>query len=94
MEAAAKTILDVARTSHFSLENWSANPLHPSDPNESTVDWIFVLDSLNFSFWPDSDELFTGASNLYRFLRLVDFHGKLHTGYWSLVAAINRALEV
>ncbi len=43
---------------------------------------IFVVDTLNFAFWSDSEELFT-----------VDYNGTLHNGYWSLCAAINRALD-
>lgn len=45
---------------------------------------ILVLDTLNFSFWtPDPDKKF-----------VVGYKGKTYTGYWSLVAAIDRALDV
>lgn len=40
-----------------------------------------MIDTLNFSFWSATDTLFT-----------VNFNGKKYTGYWSLCAAINRAL--
>lgn len=45
---------------------------------------ILVLDTLNFSFWtPNPDQKF-----------VVSYKGKTYTGYWSLVAAIDRALDV
>ena len=56
-----KFVQEAALETRFSLENWSAHELHPSTPDDATVDWIFVLDSLNFSFWSQSQELFTGV---------------------------------
>lgn len=39
---------------------------------------------MNFSFWSeDSDNKYT-----------VTYKGKAYTGYWSLCAAVNRALDV
>ncbi len=45
---------------------------------------IFVVDLLNFSFWSDDE------SRRYA----VTYRGKAWTGYWSLCAAINRAIDV
>lgn len=68
----------------YSVKNWRQHELHPKDLNKATVDWIFVLDTLNFSFWvEDSSPPF-----------VVKYHGKCYTGYWALCAAIHRALEV
>ena len=51
---------------------------------KETIDWIVVLDTLNFSFWTDEDvEPWT-----------VRYEGKDYTGYWALCASINRALKV
>ncbi|XP_072051290.1 queuosine 5'-phosphate N-glycosylase/hydrolase-like isoform X3 [Amphiura filiformis] len=50
---------------------------------KETIDWIFVLDTLNFSFWTSSD------IEPY----LVHYKGKEHRGYWALCAVINRALD-
>jgi hypothetical protein len=41
-----------------------------------------MVDLLNFSFWSDRDEPFA-----------VDYEGVQYTGYWSLCAAINRAID-
>ncbi|XP_077985983.1 queuosine 5'-phosphate N-glycosylase/hydrolase-like [Glandiceps talaboti] len=67
----------------FSLENWKKHELHPKEMNDATVDWIFLIDTLNFSFWADTDE--------EKFK--VKYKGKEFTGYWSLCAAVNRALD-
>lgn len=49
------------------------------------MDRIFVIDTLNFCFWNEhpSNPPFT-----------IQYHGKNYTGYYSLCAAINRAIEV
>ena len=44
---------------------------------------LFLVDTVNFCFWSDSDVLFT-----------VDYDGKLWTGYRALRAAFLRAMEV
>jgi len=46
------------------------------------VNRIFFMDCLNFSFWSDNPRPYTVA-----------FNGKTYTGFWSLCAALNRALE-
>lgn len=51
--------------------------------NEKAIDWIFVVDTLNFSFWTDNESSFDKYS--------VSYGGKSYTGYWALCAAINRA---
>jgi hypothetical protein len=68
---------------NYSTSTWQSHPLNPKELSSATVDWIFVVDLLNFSFWSSSDE-FTYA---------VEFDGVEYTGYWALCAAINRALE-
>ena len=65
-------------------------PFKPEDPlNKSVLDWIFLISSLNFSFWSELEgkpdrygvEWFSGwDSNEH----------KVWTGYWSLVASLNR----
>ena len=45
---------------------------------------IFLVDTLNFSFWSDDgDKKFA-----------VTYNNKQYAGYWSLCAAVNRALDV
>lgn len=75
----------------YTTESWCSHPLTPSEKTRSTVDWIFTVDLLNFSFWSKVDDLDTGDAKSQRFA--VNYKGELYTGYWSLVAAVNRALD-
>lgn len=72
----------------YSAATWSAHELHPKaddgDGGNSTAAFIFTMDLLNFSFWSEKPE---GE----RFA--VEYRGKTWTGYWSLVAALQRALD-
>lgn len=69
------------RKNDYSTATWHSHPLNPSKLDESTVEWIFLVDLLNFSFWSAEPSPFA-----------VCFNGKRYTGYWSLCACINRAL--
>ncbi|KAL1971353.1 hypothetical protein VTN77DRAFT_305 [Rasamsonia byssochlamydoides] len=82
---AAETIWRLMREKGYSTKTWSEHELHPKSKDERTVDFIFTMDLLNFSFWSDeSDESKRFA---------VEYRGKRWTGYWSLVAALQRALD-
>lgn len=56
----------------------------PKDLNEKEVlEWLFLLDTLNFCFWSDTQEdLFT-----------VHYLGKSWTGYRAMCAALSRAVK-
>ncbi|KAJ3225259.1 hypothetical protein HK099_007085 [Clydaea vesicula] len=66
----------------YSPKTWRDHKLHPQELNFETVDFIFFLDLMNFSFWSESDVLFT-----------VKYKGVPYTGYWSLCALIHRSLD-
>src|SRR5690242_8842258 len=92
-------ILEAMGKGAYGFAQWKKHPLNPKELNVHTLHWqagffiviievfffirILVVDTLNFSFWSSSDTLFT-----------VRYNGVNYTGYWSLCAAINRALEV
>ncbi|KAL9104541.1 MAG: hypothetical protein Q9163_000514 [Psora crenata] len=84
-KAAACGIYKLMQEKGYSTRDWSAQELHPKAKDESTVDFIFLMDLLNFSFWPTTGNPETVYS--------VDYRGKTWTGYWTLVAAIQRALD-
>ena len=84
VQKVAKLIYPELEKSLYSVKNWRKHELHPKELNEATVDWIFLLDTLNFSFWVEKD--------IPPFV--VKYRGRSYTGYWALCAAINRALEV
>ncbi|KAL2759746.1 hypothetical protein ACRALDRAFT_2038539 [Sodiomyces alcalophilus JCM 7366] len=86
-KAAAQTIHTQMQRKEFSADSWSSHELHPtpSGPDdEETLAFVFVLDLLNFSFWSDlpDEERFA-----------IEYRGRTWTGYWSLVAALRRALD-
>lgn len=88
---AAKSIYKAMNEQQYSTETWASHLLNPVEKTASTVDWIFTIDLLNFSFWSDYDDHDTGHPSSQRFS--VKYKDAVYTGYWSLVAAINRALE-
>lgn len=81
---AADTIWFAMQSRGYSTETWSQHELHPKEKNEETLNFIFTMDLLNFSFWSELTED-------KRFCVL--YHGKRWTGYWSLVALLQRALD-
>jgi len=83
-KAAAHSIWQLMQKKQYSTEAWSMHELHPKRKDESTVDFIFTMDLLNFSFWSEKpvEERFA-----------VEYQGKKWTGYWSLVASLQRALD-
>ena len=84
VKEASKVIFDCLKSKKYSFKIWKEHELHPKEMTESTVDWIAVLDTLNFSFWTEENvEPWT-----------VRFEGRNYTGYWALCASINRALKV
>ncbi len=84
VENVVKLIYPELEKSLYSVKSWRKHELHPKELSEATVDWIFLLDTLNFSFWVEKE---TPPF-------VVKYRGNCYTGYWALCAAINRALEV
>ena len=83
-KAAASSIWTLIQQKQYSTRDWSKHELHPKTKDESTVDFIFLMDLLNFCFWAEG-----ASSEQYA----VEYRDKTWTGYWSLVAAIHRALD-
>ncbi|KAL0086629.1 hypothetical protein F4703DRAFT_1847916 [Phycomyces blakesleeanus] len=91
IEYAAKAIVKSMKVRSYSTKTWNEHALHPKTADRSTVDWIFLVDLLNFSFWSDADSQDASAPHPDRYS--VVYKGKSYTGYWSLCAAVNRALD-
>lgn len=81
---AAQSILSEMQARKYSTKTWSEHELHPKSKDEATVNFIFTMDLLNFSFWSEKSEEERFA---------VTYRGKKWTGYWSLVAILQRALD-
>jgi Potential Queuosine, Q, salvage protein family len=73
------------KTKPYDTSTWSTHPLHPKTKSPETVEWIFLIDLLNFSFFSDETD---PEQQFY-----VTYKGERYTGYWSLCAAVNRALD-
>jgi len=84
ISSAAQNIYTQMQHSNYTTQTWSSHHLHPQGKNKETVDFIFTMDILNFSFWSTKNET-------ERFQ--IEYGGKKWTGYWSLVAALKRAVE-
>uniref|UniRef100_A0A8C5NTX5 Queuosine 5'-phosphate N-glycosylase/hydrolase n=1 Tax=Jaculus jaculus TaxID=51337 RepID=A0A8C5NTX5_JACJA len=73
-----------AAAAEWRVEDWKAlHELNPRAADEAALNWVFVVDALNFSFWSEQAERQC----------LVTYRGKAYSGYWSLCAAVNRALD-
>ena len=83
-QLAAESVLSEMEKRNYSPKTWSEHELHPKAKDESTVNFIFTMDLLNFSFWSEKTEQDRFA---------VVYKGKRITGYFSLVALLQRALE-
>ncbi|PPQ75814.1 hypothetical protein CVT24_002676 [Panaeolus cyanescens] len=97
---AARHIREKLLVESYTPRTWRTHPLHicppePYDPanplTKSVLNWIFLISSLNFSFWSEKE----GRPDRYGVEWSSGWNVKersVHTGYWSLVAAIDRAL--
>lgn len=81
---AAAHIYAKMQEKEYSPSTWSEHELHPKAKDETTVAFIFTMDLLNFCFWSEK-------SDAERFA--VSYRDRRWTGYWSLVAALQRALD-
>jgi hypothetical protein len=86
---AAAAIHAQMQTKGYSPATWAAHELHPKrgeleGGDEAIVAFVFTMDLLNFSFWSERSEQERFA---------IEYRGKRWTGYWSLVAALRRALD-
>jgi hypothetical protein len=88
------------RLESYSPRTWRSHPLHicPVEPystteplNKACLNWIFLISALNFSFWSERE----GQPDRYGVLWQESWTStkpKLWTGYWSLVASLNRGI--
>lgn len=91
---AAEAIFKAMQKKEYTTKAWSLHPLHPNPADKdpiTIINWIFTVDLLNFSFWSDVDPTDTGKAESARYA--VEYNGVNYTGYWSMVAAINKALD-
>ncbi|KAG9315845.1 hypothetical protein JVU11DRAFT_3494 [Chiua virens] len=80
----------------YTPRTWRTHPLHicPPEPysaretlTKECLNWIFLIASLNFSFWSEKH----GSAERYGVEWRTGWDAEsrtVHTGYWSLVAAL------
>jgi hypothetical protein len=86
----SKMVLKSLKDKDCNYFDFKSFDLNPKEMNEDSVNWIFVVDTLNFSFWsvpPNEGE------NLSDFQYKVSYKNQTYHGYWALCAAINRAID-
>lgn len=84
VQRVAEMLFDLRHSEELSASGWKkANPLAPAPTSDEALNWVFVVDTMNFSFWPDTD-----ARQCE-----VTYNGTTYTGYMTLCAAVTRAME-
>ncbi|KAJ2747705.1 hypothetical protein GGI20_000354 [Coemansia sp. BCRC 34301] len=84
VQRAAQQILERMQKLGYSTADWKKHTLTPSLADHAAIEWIFVVDALNFSFWSSQ-----ACDKQYS----VTLDGTTYRGYWTLCAAVNRALR-
>lgn len=83
MQTARKLLGNMENEGVGSVKGAYVDPLEPPGLNkEEVLEWLFLLDTLNFCFWSDSPALFT-----------VRHQDRLWTGFRSMCAALARAVQ-
>ncbi|TMS38690.1 hypothetical protein L596_005357 [Steinernema carpocapsae] len=83
----AKMIYDELKTDALGSSNFKASSVHPNGSAQECIDWIFVMDTINFSFWTNPNPSVKEAKFE------VTWNGMRETGYNAAAACINRALS-
>lgn len=88
-KAAAASIhaaMEAKGAGSYQASSWTdeLHELHPRTRDEAALSFVFTMDLLNFSFWSDKP-----AGERFA----IEYRGKTWTGYWSMVAALWRALD-
>ncbi|XP_008545889.1 queuosine salvage protein [Microplitis demolitor] len=79
VKSLACEVLEGLKDRTISIENFSQSELHPNSGHLKAIDWICVLDTLNFSFWSPSSDTKWKVNG--------------HSGYFALCSAIKRAID-
>uniref|UniRef100_A0A1I8ANG1 Queuosine 5'-phosphate N-glycosylase/hydrolase n=1 Tax=Steinernema glaseri TaxID=37863 RepID=A0A1I8ANG1_9BILA len=87
VEKVAKMIYDELKTDALGSSNFKASTVHPNGSERECIDWIFTMDTINFSFWTNPNP----GRPEPKFE--VTWNGKRETGYNAAAACINRALS-
>uniref|UniRef100_UPI003AB0B076 queuosine 5'-phosphate N-glycosylase/hydrolase-like n=1 Tax=Centroberyx gerrardi TaxID=166262 RepID=UPI003AB0B076 len=80
----AEMLYTLRHSEDLTASGWKkANPLAPAPTSDQALNWVFVVDTMNFSFWPETESQQCE----------VTYRGTTYRGYMTLCAAITRAME-
>ncbi|XP_058828771.1 queuosine 5'-phosphate N-glycosylase/hydrolase [Topomyia yanbarensis] len=74
-----KEVINGIQTKVIDVNNFSQHEYHPKPTDSHAANWIFLIDTLNFCFWTPGNA--------------TKWKVEGQTGYFSLCAAVNRALK-
>ncbi|KAL0979694.1 hypothetical protein UPYG_G00188340 [Umbra pygmaea] len=84
VQRVAEMLYALRKSEDLTASGWKkANPLAPSPTSDHAINWVFVVDTMNFSFWPEQE-----AQQCE-----VTYRSVTYRGYMTLCAAITRAME-
>ncbi|XP_041855079.1 queuosine salvage protein isoform X2 [Melanotaenia boesemani] len=84
VQKVAEMLYSLRHSDALTASGWkNANPLAPAPTSDQALNWVFVVDTMNFSFWPEKE---TQQCE-------VTFKGTTYRGYMTLCASITRAME-
>jgi len=79
IEKLSAEIIAGIKDKRIDVANFSQHDQHPKPTDAHAVEWIFLVDTLNFCFWTPTD--------------YTKYKVNGYTGYFALCAAINRAIS-
>ncbi|CAJ0584911.1 unnamed protein product, partial [Mesorhabditis spiculigera] len=82
VQKVAAMILDAATNGELTQVQFAAQDVHPRGGGVAAIEWVFLLDTINFSFWPDEGSAWE-----------ITWKGTKQTGYFGACAAVNIAME-
>lgn len=56
IEKLGDVLIDEINSGRLKTSNFSQAEVHPSPDNPNALDWLFVVDTLNFCFWHHENE--------------------------------------
>jgi hypothetical protein len=84
IDRSAVLVLERINAAKYDTKAWKTHILHPKSEDQFSIDYIFLMDLLNFSFWKERSK---------KDMFCVTIGNVDYTGYWSLCACIQRALN-
>lgn len=79
IEKLCRDVIAGIQSKDIDIENFSQHQFHPTAQDPRALNWLLIIDTLNFCFWtPGDDTKWTVAGQ---------------TGYFALCAAISRAMD-